>query len=137
MTATATRPPKRESIAVLATVLQDKEASTPFNELWWARSDSRVNLMLAVRYDVAAKVWTCDEEHCPGFRHHRHCHHCDRCARMRRINFYSALWAGQPPAVLRRHLAHYQERVASSNADDDDWAACDFLEMRLENQRAA
>lgn len=132
-----TRQTKREPVWKLLSVCLNRERSTPFHELYHAASDSRVGLTIDVRYDVGAKVWTCDPAQCPGFRHYGHCHHCDRAARLRRVQFFAALWAGQPDSTLRRHRAVYQARIDSGMADQDDWAAADFLDLHFTEARAA
>lgn len=124
--------PRREPITVLVTVEYDRALSTPWAEVWWARSDTDPNFRHKVVYEPEHGRWFCDEDTCPGFRHHRRCHHIARCKRRRAVQWYHALWLGWGPHDLRREREHYRDLEASGfPLDEDEFCALDALALLL------
>jgi len=130
-TTAAPRKAAREPLEVLCTILFDRERSTQFNEVYRAASDSEVGRVYAVTFAVADARWSCD---CPA---RVSCKHIARSARLRRVRWWSALWAGQPAAVLRRHRAHYEALERDGMADADALAAIDYLTIALSREGVA
>lgn len=126
--------PKRTG-ADLAKVRYDLAQSTPFNERYEADSDSEAGKIYAVTYDTRANLWACHQ--CTAASFGRACRHVKRAQWLRRVRYFSALFAGQPPHVLLAELARREERVAAGYADKDDHACIDFCRMTLGEEVAA
>lgn len=131
---TATRQRPREDITVLAKVEMDRRLSTPWDEVWRARSDRDAERVYAVRHHIDPDRWTCE---CPGFLSHGRCKHVARCKRRRLVAWYNALWLGFGPEDLRRERASYRLlEAAGFMLGEESLCALDALSLLLGEEEA-
>jgi hypothetical protein len=116
----------REPVEKLASVEYDRARSTPFDEVYRAKSDTTIGTVYAVCHHVETDRWSCE---CVGASYGRECRHVRRCKRLRKVQYFHALFLGWGPADLRAQRAVYEARVALGWATEDDWAGLDAIQL--------
>lgn len=129
---TRRRTPQREPLAKVVAVTYHPGVSTPWVEVYTAPSDKGDGTTYDVRFEPRADPrWSCN---CLA---RVTCKHIRRADHLRRVRWWSAMLAGQPPSVLRAELARREERITAGWADDDDHACADFCRIGLGEAVAA
>lgn len=132
----AAAPPRarRAPLGDLLKVTLDHRASTPFDELYRASSDTTLGRVYEVRHHLEDDAWACQ---CVGAAYGHECRHIRRAKRLRAVQWWSArlaeLTRDEQHAERERRLA----RVAAGLADDDDLACIDTIDLLLTEARAA
>jgi hypothetical protein len=113
----------REHVSKLASVEYDRAASTPWVEVYRAKSDTYVDRTYTVRHQPRDGAWSCN---CPATVE---CRHVRRCKRLRKVQYFHAFFLGWGPGDLRAQRAVYEARVEQGWSTEDDLCGIDAIEL--------